>query len=29
MDESQKDTDAGMLAWLLEHPEEMAVLIGI
>lgn len=26
-DQMQVDTDAGLRAWLLDHPEEMAILL--
>lgn len=29
MDQSQDDTDAGLFAWLLEHPEELTVLLSV
>lgn len=27
MDQMQADTDAGMFAWLLDHPEDMAIML--
>ena len=29
MDESQRDTDNGFFAWLVDHPEEMVILLTV
>jgi len=28
-DTMQRDTDAGLFAWLIEHPEEMTILLTV
>jgi hypothetical protein len=28
-DQSQKDTDAGFMAWLLDNPDEMRIILGM
>ncbi len=28
-DQMQDDTDAGLRAWLADHPQEVAILLGV